>query len=56
MGRITAPEAPVPWQWSAFYQIAHLARHQALFLDRLQLILDQPKPPMPPYRAEQDNE
>jgi hypothetical protein len=49
-------KAPAPGQWSAFDQIAHLARHQALFLNRVQLILDHPEPPMPPYRAEQDNE
>jgi uncharacterized damage-inducible protein DinB len=49
-------EEPASGQWSAFDQIAHLARHQALFLDRVQLILDQPEPAMPPYRAEQDHE
>jgi DinB superfamily len=41
---------------SAFDHLAHLARHQALFLDRVQLILDQPEPAIPPYRAEQDSE
>jgi len=49
-------QEPASGQWSAFDQIAHLARHQALFLDRVQLILDQPEPAMPPYRAEQDRE
>jgi hypothetical protein len=49
-------QPPAPGQWSAFEQIAHLARHQALFLGRVQQILDEHEPPMSPYRAERDEE
>jgi hypothetical protein len=47
---------PAPGQWSAFEQIAHLARHQALFLGRIRQILDEHEPAMPSYRAELDDE
>jgi hypothetical protein len=49
-------QPPAPGQWSAFDQIAHLARHQALFLGRVQQMLDEHEPALPAYRAEQDEE
>jgi hypothetical protein len=49
-------QPPAPGQWSAFEQIAHLARHQAVFLGRVRQILDENEPAMPPYRAELDDE
>jgi hypothetical protein len=49
-------QAPAPGQWSAFEQIAHLARHQTLFLGRVRQILEEHEPAMPRYRAELDEE
>ncbi len=49
-------QSPGRGQWSAFEQIAHLARHQSLFLGRIRQILDQHEPSMPSYRAELDDE
>ena len=49
-------QSPGRGQWSAFEQLAHLARHQALFLGRIRQILDEHEPAMPSYRAELDDE
>ena len=49
-------QRPASGQWSASDQIAHLARHQALFLGRVQRILVEREPALPAYRAEQDDE
>jgi uncharacterized damage-inducible protein DinB len=49
-------QSPGRGQWSAFEQLAHLARHQALFLGRVRQILDEHEPAMPSYRAELDDE
>jgi hypothetical protein len=47
---------PAPDQWSAFDHLAHLPRHQAVFLGRVQHILDEREPALRPYGAEQDDE
>ena len=53
------PEAimarPAPGKWSAHENLAHLARHHAVFLDRLQRILGEMSPQLGRYRAEEDS-
>ena len=45
---------PVPGQWSAYENLAHLARHHEVFLERLHLILNEAAPQINQYRAEDD--
>jgi len=40
--------------WSAHEQIAHLARHHAVFLDRLRQVANEEAPHFARYRAEDD--
>ena len=42
-------------QWSAHENLAHLARHHRIFLDRLQRILTESAPQLGQYRAEEDS-
>jgi uncharacterized damage-inducible protein DinB len=53
-----SPEAitarPSSGQWSAHENLAHLARHQTVFLERLRRILDESAPQLGRYRAEED--
>ena len=52
------PEAlarrPASGGWSAHEQIAHLARHHAVFLDRLRQVAAEDTPRFARYRAEDD--
>ena len=43
-------------EWSARENLAHLARHQAVFLDRLRRLLTEDRPALGRYRAEEDAE
>ncbi len=45
---------PVSGQWSAYENIAHLARHHEVFLKRIHLILNEDAPRINQYRAEED--
>jgi DinB family protein len=47
---------PAPGKWSAREQLAHLARHHEVTAERLRLILAEPEPALPRYRAEEDPE
>jgi hypothetical protein len=42
-------------EWSAHENLAHLARHHAVFLDRLNRILVENAPELDRYRAEEDS-
>ena len=42
-------------KWSALENLAHLARHHAIFLERLDRILKQDAPRLDRYRAEDDS-
>ena len=46
---------PASGQWSAHENLAHLARHHRVFLDRLKLILTENGPRLGQYRAEEDS-
>ena len=46
---------PSSGQWSAHENLAHLARHHRVFLDRLHLILTESAPRLVQYRAEEDS-
>jgi uncharacterized damage-inducible protein DinB len=52
------PEAimarPSSGQWSAHENLAHLARHQVVFLERLRRILSEHAPQLGQYLAEED--
>jgi hypothetical protein len=54
------PEAisrrPATGKWSAHENLAHLARHSEVMLERLRLILNEDVPHLPRYRAEEDLE
>jgi uncharacterized damage-inducible protein DinB len=58
--RGAAPESldrrPASGQWSARENLAHLARHHAVFLERVRRILAEQEPALPRYRAEDDPE
>ena len=41
-------------KWSVTENVAHLARHTELTIERLRRILEEKEPVFPPYRAEQD--
>jgi hypothetical protein len=45
---------PAADKWSAQENLAHLARHHAVFLERLQRILSEDAPQLGQYRAEED--
>ena len=47
---------PRPEEWSARENLAHLARHHAVFLERLQRLLTEDRPALGRYRAEEDPE
>ena len=47
---------PRPEEWSARENLAHLARHHAVFLERLRRLLREDRPPLGRYRAEEDPE
>jgi hypothetical protein len=50
MGRLASD------QWSAHEHLAHLARHHAVFLERLRRILHDNAPQLGQYRAEEDSD
>ncbi len=56
----TAPAAaewrPAPGKWSAREQLAHIGRLHPVTLQRIELILAEPDPQLPRYRAEEDSE
>jgi uncharacterized damage-inducible protein DinB len=56
----TTPEAimarPASGQWSAHEHLAHLARHHAVFVERLRRILHDNAPQLGQYRAEEDSD
>ena len=45
---------PKPGKWSARENLAHLARYEEMFLDRVQRIRSEDRPALPRYRAEDD--
>jgi hypothetical protein len=45
---------PRPEEWSARENLAHLARHHAVFLARLRRLLTEDRPSLGRYRAEED--
>ena len=47
---------PAPDKWSSREHLAHLARYQNMFLARLQRMVDEDRPVLPRYRAEDDPE
>jgi DinB family protein len=47
---------PRPDEWSARENLAHLARHHAVFLERLRRLLTEERPTLGRYRAEDDPE
>jgi hypothetical protein len=46
---------PASGQWSAHENLAHLARHQTVFLGRLRRLLSESAPQLGRYRAEEDS-
>ena len=46
---------PASGKWSAHENLAHLARHHSVFLERLHRILAEKAPPLGRYRAEEDS-
>ena len=47
---------PRPEEWSARENLAHLARHHAVFLERLRRLVGEDRPDLGRYRAEDDLE
>ena len=45
---------PIPDKWSGRENLAHLARYQEMFLERIRRILTEEQPLLPRYRAEED--
>jgi hypothetical protein len=45
---------PRPEEWSARENLAHLARHHAVFIERLRRLLAEDRPALGRYRAEDD--
>lgn len=45
---------PAPGEWSARENLAHLARHATVFLERLERIVAEDRPRLGRYRAEDD--
>lgn len=59
LGQATAEKLgrrPAPDKWSAHEHLAHLARHQQVFLDRMARIVCEEAPSVGSYCAEQDPE
>ena len=52
----TLEARPRPEEWSARENLAHLARHHAVFLARLRRLLAEDRPDLGRYRAEEDPE
>ena len=50
----TIDQRPSSGDWSARENLAHLARHHAVFLDRLERLLAEDRPQLGRYRAEDD--
>jgi hypothetical protein len=50
----TLEARPRPEEWSARENLAHLARHHAVFLARLRRLLAEDRPALGRYRAEED--
>jgi len=50
----TIDQHPSSGDWSARENLAHLARHHAVFLDRLERLLAEDRPQFGRYRAEED--
>ena len=51
----TVDQRPSSGDWSARENLAHLARHHAVFLDRLERLLAEDRPQLGRYRAEEDS-
>lgn len=49
-------QPPATGKWSANEHLAHLARYQQVFLERVDRILKEKSPVFPRYRAEEDPE
>ena len=47
-------QRPTPNKWSIYEHLAHLARYQEIFDERIERILDEHEPKLPRYRAEDD--
>lgn len=47
-------QRPIPDKWSIFEHLAHLARYQEIFVQRLDRIMIEELPALSAYRAEQD--
>jgi phytoene dehydrogenase-like protein len=47
---------PAPGEWSARENLAHLARHHAVFLERFRRLVAEDRPALGRYRAEEDPE
>jgi hypothetical protein len=47
---------PPSGKWSALENLAHVARHHELFLERIETMLAEDEPSLPRYRAEDDPE
>lgn len=45
---------PHPDKWSARENLAHLARYHEMFLERIERIRKEDRPPLPRYAAEED--
>ena len=45
---------PKPGKWSARENLAHLARYEEMFLDRIERMRREERPVLPRYRAEDD--
>ena len=56
LGNEQIKKHPIPDKWSIRDNIAHLARYQVVFLERLNKILSANQPVFEPYRAENDQE
>jgi DinB superfamily len=46
---------PASGEWSPHENLAHLARHHAIFLERLQRIISEDAPELTRYRSEEDS-
>ena len=59
LGRASAQEVsrrPAGGKWSAHENLAHLARHHEVMLERLRVMLNEDRPHLARYRAEDDPE
>ena len=55
-GRDAVARRPASGKWSAHENLAHLARIQEIYLERIQRILSEERPQLPRYKAEEDPE